>query len=226
MERPGNNEPQSLGEAVNVDTVPKENPAADYAEEALSGEMGKAVPTFAYHAATVVGLGASAGGLAALRTFFERMPPNSGITFVVVTHLSPDHESLLPEILQTSTTMKVAQVTGRVIVEPDHVYVIPPTRHLMMMDGHLELAEIEKQRGKRMAVDLFFRTLADTHGPHAVGVVLSGGDSDGSIGLKRIKERGGLTIAQLPAEAGQESMPLSAISTGMVDWILPAADMP
>ncbi|RYF48049.1 MAG: histidine kinase, partial [Cytophagaceae bacterium] len=162
----------------------------------------------------------------ALQDFFERMPADTGMTFVVVTHLAPDHESLLADILQRSTSMPVVQVDRRVKVEADTVYVIPPSKHLRMMDGHLELEEMERQQGRRVAVDLFFRTLADTHGPHAIGIVLSGADGDGAIGLKRIKERGGLTIAQEPGEAEQEGMPRSAIATGMTDWVLPVAQMP
>ena len=97
---------------------------------------------------------------------------------------------------------------------------IPPGKHLAAVDGHLELADLPTERGQRVAVDLFFRTLADTHGPHAAAIVLSGADGDGAIGIKRIKERGGLTIAQDPDEAEHPGMPRAAIDTGMVDWVL------
>ncbi len=118
------------------------------------------------------------------------------------------------------------QVTGPVKVEPDHVYVIPPGKHLSMTDGKLCLVEIERTRGRRVTVDLFFRTLADTHGPRATAIVLSGADSDGAIGIKRIKERGGLTVAQDPTEAEHDGMPRAAIGTGMIDWVLRVEEMP
>src|SRR5262249_32236635 len=104
--------------------------------------------------------------------------------------------------------------------------VIPPAKHLSLTDGHLRLSELLPERGRRVAVDLFFRTLADTHGTQATAIVLSGADADGAIGLKRVKERGGLTIAQDPEEAEHNGMPRAAIAAGMVAWVLPAAEMP
>jgi two-component system, chemotaxis family, CheB/CheR fusion protein len=178
------------------------------------------------HLLPLVGLGGSAGSITVLKTFFERMPADSGLAFVVVLHLSPEHESALPELLQRSTQMRVVQVTGPVTVEPNTVYVIPPRHGLRAVDGRLELDATTYQRGKHVAVDLFFRSLADTHGAHAAAVVLSGADGDGAIGIQRIKERGGLTIAQDPDEAEHQGMPRSSIATGMVDWVLPVAEMP
>ncbi|MFO0890687.1 MAG: CheR family methyltransferase [Isosphaeraceae bacterium] len=122
--------------------------------------------------------------------------------------------------------MPVVQASDGQKVEPDHVYVIPPGKHLTTVHGHLRLDDLPSDKGKRVAVDLFFRSLADTHGPHAAAVVLSGADADGAIGIKRIKERGGLTIAQDPDEAEHSSMPRCSINTGMVDWVLPVAEMP
>ncbi len=206
--------------------VPHDFPPADIAEETMADQLDNVVPEYGYHKGTVVGLGGSAGSLAALKAFFAGMPPDTGLTFVVVTHLSPDHESLMAEILQKVTTMPVTQVQASVVVEPDHIYVIPPSRHLTMMNGHLALAEMEGERGRRVAVDLFLRTLADTHGPHSIGIILSGADGDGAIGIKRIKERGGLAIVQDPGEAEQDGMPQSAIATGMIDWVLPVSEMP
>ena len=174
----------------------------------------------------IVGLGGSAGGLAALQQFFAAMPADSGMAFVVIMHLDPQHESLLAELLQRTTAMPVLQVVGHVRVEPNRVYVIPPAKHLSMTDGSLALSDMARRGGNHVAVDLFFRTLADTHGPHSAAIVLSGADGDGAIGIKRIKERGGLSIAQDPGEAEHDSMPRSAIATGMVDWIMPVAAMP
>ncbi|HXD43330.1 MAG TPA: CheR family methyltransferase [Ramlibacter sp.] len=200
---------------------------ADHAEEALADLIDNVVPTHGYQKTPLVGLGGSAGSIAALQAFFHAMPPDSGQAFVVIIHLSPEHQSTLAEILQRCTTMPVSQVNGKVKVEANRVYVIPPGKLIKTLDASLILVdERPTPRGRRpMAVDYFFRTLADTHGPHAAGVVLSGADSDGAIGIKRIKERGGLTVAQDPQEAEHLSMPHAAIATGMVDWVLPVAEM-
>ena len=162
-----------------------------------------------------VGLGGSAGSISALQTFFKAMPADSGMAFVVILHLSPEHESTLAEVLQHSTSMPVRQVNETEKVEANHVYVIPPAKALTSMDGQLRLSRLQTEQGRRAAIDLFFRTLADTHGPRASAIVLSGADSDGALGVKRIKERGGLTIAQDPDEALHREMPSAAIATGM-----------
>lgn len=172
-----------------------------------------------------VGIGASAGGLEALKTFFEHTPADTGMAFVVVVHLSPEHPSHLPELLQTYTQMPVTQVTETIKMEPDHVYVIPPNRNLSAIDTHLRLTELEESRRQRAPIDHFFRTLAQAHGEKAIGIVLSGTGADGSIGLKQIKEEGGLTVVQDPREAQYDSMPQNAIITGLIDLVLPAAEM-
>ncbi len=174
----------------------------------------------------LVGLGASAGGIQALQAFFDNMPDQSGMAFVVIMHLSPDHESSLAQILQNRTLMPVVQVMETVEVAPNHVYVIPPSKHLLLEEGHIRLIEPQQAAGKRLAIDLFFRTLAATYGVHGIAIVLSGSDGDGAIGIKHVKEQGGLTIAQEPTEAEFDSMPRQAIKTGMVDWVLPVAQMP
>ena len=175
---------------------------------------------------SVVALGGSAGAIAALCAFFEAAPAKAGLAWVVVLHLMPDRPSMLPELLQRHTAMPVRAARDGMAIEADTVTVIPPGCHLTTVDDRFALTEQQNDRGRRIAVDLLFRSLADTHGRHAVAVVLSGADGDGATGLKRIKERGGLTIAQDPDEAGTAGMPTSAISTGMVDWVLPVADMP
>jgi two-component system, chemotaxis family, CheB/CheR fusion protein len=175
----------------------------------------------------VIGLGASAGGLQALKEFFTHMPAESGMAFVVIMHLSPKHESHAAALLQATTNMPVTQVTQAIKVEPNHVYVIPPTKNLEMNDGHINLAEPEPlHKGKQVAIDLFFRTLGDTHKQMAVGIVLSGMGSDGTNGLKRIKEQNGLAFAQDPKDAEHDSMPRHAIGSGLVDFVLPVALMP
>src|SRR4051794_24723772 len=200
----------------------------DHAEQAMAEQTAdNAIPSRGYQLLPLVGLGGSAGSIPALQKFFQHTPPDSGQAFVVVLHLAPEHASTLAEILQSSTTMPVTQVKARERVEPNHVYVIPPRKAIRAVDSHLELSDDPlSPSGRHVAVDLFLRTLADTYGPHAAAVILSGADGDGAIGIKRIKERGGLTVAQDPNEAEHASMPRSAIGTGMVDWVLPAAEIP
>jgi len=196
------------------------------ADDDLAAAGDDAVPSRSLAMLPMVGLGGSAGGIAALQAFFQAAPSDTGMAFVVILHLSADHESTLAEILQRMTAMPVRQVHDRAKVEANHVYVIPPGKTLHSVDSHLVCADLTLSQARRTVVDLFFRTLADTHGPHAAAIVLSGADGDGAIGIKRIKERGGLTIAQDPNEAEHSGMPRSAIDTGMVDWILPVAQMP
>ncbi|MCG5072707.1 CheR family methyltransferase [Paraburkholderia tagetis] len=174
----------------------------------------------------VVGIGASAGGLTALLEFFEALPAHSSMAFVVVVHLARDHGSDLPELLQKATAMPVLAVTEPTRIEPDHVYVIAPSFELTIVDDYLRVAPIKLVEGRRAAIDVFFRTLAEAHRERAIGIVLSGAGSDGAAGLSRVKEMGGITLAQDPSEAEYESMPRSAISTGMVDFVLTAAEMP
>lgn len=174
----------------------------------------------------IVGLGASAGGLKALLQFFEKMPTNSGMAFVVILHLSPNHESHTTELLQNVTGMHVIQVIEPIKVEPNTVYVIPPTKHLSMNDGKIVLTDRDASGPRTLAVDLFFRTLAEAHREKAISIVLSGSGSDGTNGIKSVKEEGGITIVQDPEEAEYDSMPRNAINTGFVDFVMPVAEMP
>ncbi|WP_227247218.1 CheR family methyltransferase [Paraburkholderia caribensis] len=174
----------------------------------------------------IVGIGASAGGLSALREFFEALPAHTSMAFVVIVHLAPDHASNLASLLQKGTHMPVTEVTAATPIEPDHVYLIAPSLELTMVDDYLRVTPRQPDDGRRAAIDLFFRTLAEAHRERAIGVVLSGAGSDGSVGLSRLKEMGGITFAQDPAEAEYDSMPRSAIATGMVDFVLTAAEMP
>lgn len=174
----------------------------------------------------IVGIGASAGGIQALQAFFKSVPVDSGMAYVVILHLSPDHDSKLAEVLQFVTKIPVARVTERTRVRPDHVYVVPPNQHLSMQDGSI-LPSRNIQPGDRQApVDIFFRTLANSHGTSAVCVVLSGTGANGSMGLKRVKEVGGAAFVQNPREAEFNEMPRNAIATDLVDEVLPVADIP
>ena len=174
----------------------------------------------------VVGLGASAGGLEALIRCFEHLPTAPDMAFVVILHLSPEHESNAAAILQRSTKMAVLQVKEATKIERNHVYVIPPSRSLLMYDGHLALVPSQRDRGRHIAIDLFFRTLAEAHKERAVGVILSGTGSDGAVGLASIKEYGGIVVAQSPNDAEHRGMPDSAIATGKVDFVLPVTEIP
>lgn len=178
------------------------------------------------HKPTVVGIGASAGGLAALKLFFDHVPADSGLAFVVVIHLAPEHKSHMADLLQPHVAIPVQQVTDVTLLEPNHVYVIPPNANINTIDTHLRLSKLEEKRSKRAPIDHFFRTLASTHDGQAVGVVLTGTGSDGTLGIKDIKARGGLIIVQDPNEAEYDGMPQSAIATGLVDLILPVNQIP
>ena len=176
-------------------------------------------------ALTVVGIGASAGGLRALQGFFEAVPAESGMAFVVIMHLDPERESRIAAILQDRAAVPVTQVTGPVTVQADHVYVIPPGHDLEMRGGAIRVLA-RGDEPQHLPVDLFFRTLAEACGADAVGVVLSGTGADGTAGIRHLKARGGITVAQSPEEAEHEGMPASAIASGQVDLVLPAARIP
>jgi two-component system, chemotaxis family, CheB/CheR fusion protein len=162
---------------------------------------------------TVVGIGASAGGLTALKTFLEHVPSDSGLAFVVVVHLSPDHESHMAEILQPHVPVPVTQVSDTVPLESNHVFVIPPNSNLSAIDTHLRVSKLEQRRQERARIDHFLRTLASTHDGNAIAVILSGTGSDGTLGVKDVKASGGLVIVQDPNEAEYDGMPQSAIAT-------------
>jgi two-component system CheB/CheR fusion protein len=174
----------------------------------------------------VVGIGASAGGIQALSEFFSNVKKDSGIAYVVILHLSPDHESRLAEVLQVVSPIAVTQVREKVKIEPNHVFVVPPNKSLSMQDGHIVVKPIETIEERRAPVDIFFRTLADSHHDRAAGVILSGTGADGSMGLKRIKERGGVVFVQNPRESEFNEMARNAIATDLVDQILPVAEIP
>ena len=141
----------------------------------------------------VVGIGSSAGGLKALTAFLEALPPDTGMAFVVIQHLDPTHDSLMAELLGKHTKMQVVEANGPCGIEADHVYMIPPNRYLMIENGRLVPTEPVKEGGLRMPIDFFFRSLADQCGEKAVSIVLTGTGSDGSQGLREVKEAGGLT---------------------------------
>jgi len=174
----------------------------------------------------VVALGASAGGLAALEQFFSHTLDGSGMAFVVVQHLDPTHGAMLPDLLKRFTTMKVREVSENMQIWPGNVYVIPPGKDLTLAGGLFHLHEPAEPRGLRLPIDSFFASLADERRQHAIGVILSGMGADGTRGLRAIKEKGGMTLAQDPTEAGFDSMPRSAIDAGLADHVARAAELP
>jgi two-component system CheB/CheR fusion protein len=174
----------------------------------------------------VVGVGASAGGLEAFRQLIKAIPENSGIAFILVQHLEPTHESLLSDILQKVTRIPIQEITNNVVVEPDRIYIIPSNKLLMANDGRLQLSPRPPKNEKNMPIDVFFSSLAEVHQGQAIGVVLSGTATDGTLGLKEIKDHGGFTFAQDPASAAFSGMPRSAIEAEVVDFILAPEDIP
>jgi two-component system CheB/CheR fusion protein len=174
----------------------------------------------------IVGLGASAGGLEVLEQFLAHVPAASGWAYVVVQHLDPTHKAMLAELLQRATPMPVREAADAMRVEPDVVYVIPPNSELTVARGVLHLAVPAQPRGMRLPIDVLFASLARDQGEHAVGVVLSGMGSDGTLGLRAIKSQGGLTLAQRPGSAPFDAMPQSAIAAGAADIVALPAEMP
>ena len=177
-------------------------------------------------AVRVLGIGASAGGLAPLEEFLAAIPPDSHMAYVVVQHLDPTHRALLPELLQRVTPMSVRQATHGMSIEPDCVYVIPPNAELSVVDDLLSLATPLEPRGMRLPINVLFSSLARAQGEQAIGVVLSGMGSDGTLGLQAIKAVGGLTAAQQPDTAQFDAMPRSAIDAKCADIIAPPGDLP
>ena len=174
----------------------------------------------------VVGIGASAGGFEALKAFFAAVPASTGLAYVVVMHLDPTHESSLPQLLGRVTSLPVDAATDRQALQPDHVYIIPPNRHLTIHGGLIRVNEPIDRRALRGSIDLFFRSLAEDQRERAVGIVLSGTGTEGTLGATAIKAEGGMVMAQDPHTAGQEGMPASVIATGLVDFTLPPEKMP
>src|SRR5262245_41157340 len=172
----------------------------------------------------IVGIGASAGGVTALKRFFEALPSDTGAAFVVVVHLDPQGPSELSSILAGSTKMPVAPVSGPERLRADHVYVIPPDRRLQISDHEISSATFDEPRGHRAPIDLFFRSLAAQHGD-GFAVILTGAGADGAIGVRAVKETGGIILVQDPIEAEYPSMPRAAIATGIADFVLPVREL-
>ncbi len=174
----------------------------------------------------IVGIGASAGGLEALQEFFENLPDNPGLTFVIVQHLSPDYKSLMDELLSRHTRMNIYKVEDGQKLEPDSVYLIPPRKNMTIFNGRLFLTDQNVSKGLNLPIDIFLQSLAKDQGKNAVAIILSGTGSDGTLGIRTIKEAGGMVMVQDNRTAKFDGMPRSSISTGLVDYILPPSQMP
>jgi two-component system CheB/CheR fusion protein len=174
----------------------------------------------------IVGIGASAGGLEALELFLTNVPLNSGLAFVIVQHLDPTRKGILVELLQRCTPMPVHQVKDRMKIKANQVYVIPPNKDMSILRGVLHLLAPLAPRGLRLPIDFFFRTLADDQQEHSLGVILSGMGSDGTLGLRAIKEKTGAVFVQSPDTAKFDSMPGSAVEAGLADVVAPVEDLP
>ncbi len=204
-------------------SAPAQPPSAGVVAEPDSRLEAPAEPGF-----PIVGIGASAGGLAAFEAFFSAMPADaeSGMAFVLVQHLSPDHKSILTDLVKRYTRMRVFEVEDGMKVQPNCAYIIPPNRDMAFLNGTLQLLEPTAPRGMRLPIDFFFRSLAQDQHERAICIVLSGTGSDGTLGARAVKGEGGMVMAQTPESTAYDGMPRSAIATGLVDYVLPPAEMP
>ena len=204
----------------------------DLIEEAdpVKSDALPAADTFSHEQAgfPIVGIGASAGGLAAFEAFFSAMPADTdpGMAFVLVQHLAPDHKSILTDLVRRYTRMQVYEVEDGMAVRPNCAYIIPPNRDMAFLNGALQLLEQTSPRGMRLPIDFFFRSLAQDQRERAICIVFSGTGSDGTQGIRAIKGEGGMIMVQNPESAEYDGMPRSAIATGLTDYILPVAEMP
>ena len=198
--------------------APESEPGGDLAREPDAGGTDLAV----------VGIGASAGGLAAFEAFFSGLPADRdpGMAFVLVQHLAPDHKSILADLIRRQTRMQVFEVEDDMPVRPNCAYIIPPNHDMALLHGRLQLLEPSAPRGQRLPIDFFFRSLAFDQRERAIGIVLSGTGSDGTLGVRAIKGEGGMVMAQALGTTEFDGMPRSAIATGLVDYELPPAEMP
>jgi two-component system CheB/CheR fusion protein len=174
----------------------------------------------------VIGIGASAGGLEALQDFFKAVPLETGLAFVVVQHLSPDYKSLMDELLARYTKIPIQIVSDGMEIKPNNIYLIPPRKNLSIFHDKLLLEEYNTKKGLNLPIDIFFRSLASDKGKNAIGIILSGTGSDGTLGTRSIKENGGMIMVQDENSAKFDGMPRSSIATGLVDYILPPSKMP
>ena len=207
--------------------MPKKKPRSSKEAPALPKPVQKdSLPKARSASFCIAGIGASAGGLEAFEQFFSSMPPDGNVGFVLVPHLDPGHTSMLPELLQRFTKMPVVQVRHGMKVLPNRIHVVPPNKDLEILQGALCLSDPSTRQAWRLPIDLFLRSLGADQREKAIGIVLSGSGSDGTLGLRAIKSEYGLVMVQDPDSAKFRGMPTSAIEAGVADFILPPTKMP
>lgn len=214
---------------VTKKAVPQKNPIkSKSSQKALSREKAKksAGVLKERNRFPVVGIGSSAGGLEALELFFSNVPSDTNMAFVIIQHLSPKHKSIMADILMKYTQMKVLQIEDNQEIKPNHVYLNPPDKNVIILNRRLHLTEPTQTHGVNLPIDCFFRSLSEDQGEKAICIILSGTATDGTLGLKAIKGEGGIAMVQDPESAKYAGMPNSAISTGLVDFILPVEKIP
>jgi two-component system, chemotaxis family, CheB/CheR fusion protein len=210
----------------------RKKPEVETSEQKKSTARTKATPpqesSHTEQSFSVVGIGASAGGLAAFEAFLSSMPSETdpGVAFVLVQHLAPDHKSILTDLIKRYTAMQVFEVEDGMPVQPNCTYIIPPKHDMAFLNGTLQLLDPASPRGCRLPIDFFFRSLAQDLGERAIGIVLSGTGTDGTLGVRAIKGEGGMVMVQTPDSTEYDGMPRSAIATGLTDFILPPSEMP
>ncbi|MDC4204484.1 MAG: chemotaxis protein CheB [Candidatus Manganitrophus sp.] len=192
----------------------------------IGAQGGAAGAPFSGNELPVVGIGASAGGLEPIETFFDRISADSGVAFVVVQHMDPHHKSIMAELLGRHTEMPVRMAENRMQVAPNTVYVNPPGKYLTLFHGMLHLSDPDPNQGVRFPIDSFLRSLAEDRGHRSVSILLSGGGTDGTLGLKAVKAAGGMTMVQEEGSAKFGGMLRSAVASGSVDYVLPVEEMP
>jgi len=206
---------------------PQKDPAAASPPEDVETEGGSdQAPEPGAAAFPVVGIGASAGGLEAFKNFFQAMPPDTGMAFVLVPHLDPTHESMMVDLLAKYTAMRVVQIEDGMPLTANTVFMIPPNRYMSIKDGELHLSEPTLRRGMRMPIDYFFRSLAEDQKERTICIILSGTGADGTLGLRAVKGEGGTALVQDPKTCQYDGMTASAVATGLVDFALPVEDLP
>ena len=203
-----------------ADTPKQTPPPVPVAEDAKQKGPKLPGPSF------IVGMGGSAGALEAFEQFFHNIPPDSGLAFILVPHLDPTHKGIMPELLQRFTPMKVSQAREGLRVRPNNVYVIPPNKDMGILNGVIELMEPSAPRGLRLPIDFFFRHLAEDQKERSIGIILSGMGTDGTLGIKAIKEQMGMAMVQEPGNAKYDGMPRSALNTGVSDFVANAEELP
>lgn len=204
----------------NITSAGKNKPSPAPAPAGMEPDTGKPASPF------VVGIGGSAGSLEALGQFFHNLPADTGIAYILVTHLDPTHKGVMPELIQRFTAMKVQQAKNGMKVLPDTVYIIPPNRDLAILHNKLQLMDPSAPRGLRLPIDFFLQHLAEDQKERSIGIILSGMGSDGTTGIRAIKEQLGMVMVQEPTNAKYDSMPRSAIATGIVDIVAPVDELP